>query len=173
MQEENTHALMLGTDILDGKLFLSEHADRTYEHFIQIVPVVYKSRHGLTVSTYKYSVTSSEHEDSDSFPSAKFKFEISPMAIIMREEATPVYQFLTNMCAILGGLFTVFSMVAAVSAPPPMPPPPPPPPPESCSTSCRCGCGAAAERCVVCPARLSQLSDKAIDTFKASMGKAD
>lgn len=123
------HALMLGTDILDGKLFLSEHPDRTYEHFIQIVPVIYRSRRGLTVSTYKYSVTSAEHEDSTKFPSAKFKFELSPMAIIMAEQPIPLYHFLTNMCGIIGGLFTVFSMVA-------------------------------------------RFSNTAIDTFKASIGKA-
>lgn len=109
------HALMMGSNNLDDMSFLSGHSDRTYEHFIQIVPVIYRSRRGLEISTYKYSVTSAEHEDSDSFPSARFNFALSPMAIVMAEEPTPWYHFLTNMCAIIGGLFTVFSLVASFS----------------------------------------------------------
>eukprot|EP01050_Picozoa_sp_SAG11_P038773 SAG11_NODE_15987_length_560_cov_1.277657_1_plen_120_part_10 len=43
------------------------------------------------------------------------QFELSPMAILMYEEPIPWYRFLTTLCAIIGGLFTVFSMVARFS----------------------------------------------------------
>lgn len=156
------HALFLDTETLDDTVFISDHVDRTYEHFIQVIPTIYRSRRGLTVKTYKYSATSAEHTDSDTFPSAKFTFQISPMAIVMTEKcewggdgwhepslllpspllpfcrsascaalvpqrltsccvrvvshaATPLYEFLTRLCAIVGGLFTVFSMFNAVA----------------------------------------------------------
>ena len=80
------HALFLDTETLDDTVFISDHVDRTYEHFIQVIPTIYRSRRGLTVKTYKYSATSAEHTDSDTFPSAKFTFQISPMAIVMTEK---------------------------------------------------------------------------------------
>ena len=72
--------------------------------FIQVIPTIYRSRRGLTVKTYKYSVTSAEHTDTDKFPSAKFTYQISPMAVVMTEKGEPLYEFLTRLCAIVGGL---------------------------------------------------------------------
>ena len=40
--------------------------------------------------------------------------QISPMAVVISEESVPLYHFLTNVCAIIGGLFTVFSMATGV-----------------------------------------------------------
>lgn len=80
------HALFLESETLDEMTFVSDHVDRTYEHFIQVIPTIYRSRRGLTVKTYKYSATSAEHMDSDKFPSAKFTYSISPMAIVMTEK---------------------------------------------------------------------------------------
>ena len=109
------HALFHDIDTLDGTVFISDHIDRTYEHFIQVIPTIYRSRKGLTVKTYKYSVTSAEHTDTDKFPSAKFSYQISPMAVVMSEKSTPLYEFLTRSCAIVGGLFTVFSLLNAAA----------------------------------------------------------
>ena len=128
------HALFFDSmESLDDTVFISDHVDRTYEHFIQVkhmsfvfkndgfciqndafciqtdgfiqvIPTIYRSRRGLTVKTYKYSVTSAEHTDTDKFPSAKFTYQISPMAVVMTEKGEPLYEFLTRLCAIVGGL---------------------------------------------------------------------
>lgn len=87
--------------------FVSNHEDRTYEHFIQIVPTFNRMN---DQTTYRYTVSSAEHEDSERYPSAKFSFQISPMMVIISEKKIPLYHFLTNICALIGGLFTVFSM---------------------------------------------------------------
>lgn len=60
---------------------------------------------------YKYAVTSAEHMDSERFPSAKFSYQISPMAVVISEVRPPLYKFLTNICALIGGLFTIFNML--------------------------------------------------------------
>jgi len=36
------------------------------------------------------------------------------MAVVISEETVPLYHFLTNVCAIIGGLFTVFSMATGI-----------------------------------------------------------
>lgn len=35
---------------------------------------------------------------------------MSPMMVVISSKTTPLYHFLTNICALIGGLFTVFSM---------------------------------------------------------------
>ena len=57
---------------------VAEHADRTYEHFIQIVPTIYKTRRTGEVTVYRYTVSSAEHEDTERYPSAKFTFQVRP-----------------------------------------------------------------------------------------------
>ena len=90
-------------------------ADKVKDMLHKSGPTIYRSRKGLTVKTYKYSVTSAEHTDTDKFPSAKFSYQISPMAVVMSEKSTPLYEFLTRSCAIVGGLFTVFSLLNAAA----------------------------------------------------------
>ena len=103
-----------GFNTLGTREFVSEHADRTYEHFIQIVPTIYKTKKTGEVTVYRYTVSSAEHEDTERYPSAKFTFQLSPMAVVISEETVPLYHFLTEVCAIIGGLFTVFSMATGV-----------------------------------------------------------
>ena len=40
-----------------------------------------------------------------------FNFEISPMRVIYRQTSLTVLQFLTSVCAIVGGVFTVAGLV--------------------------------------------------------------
>eukprot|EP01047_Picozoa_sp_COSAG01_P089035 COSAG01_NODE_21238_length_911_cov_1.729064_1_plen_153_part_10 len=87
-----------GFNTLGDKDFVSVHADRTFEHFIQIVPTIYKTRKTGEVTVYRYTVMSAEHEDTEKFPSAKFTFQISPMAVVISEETVPLYHFVANVC---------------------------------------------------------------------------
>ena len=36
------------------------------------------------------------------------------MMVVISEKSTPLYHFLTNICSLIGGLFTVFSMANGV-----------------------------------------------------------
>jgi len=108
---EGSKHRLASSNTLGDAAFASHHEDRTYEHFIQIVPTLNRNRDTMT---YRYTVSSAEHEDVDRFPSAKFTFVMSPMMVVISEKTVPLYHFLTNICALIGGLFTVFSMVNGV-----------------------------------------------------------
>ena len=41
----------------------------------------------------------------------KLQFDIDPMAVIVTESRVPLYRFLTSICAIIGGVFTVLGML--------------------------------------------------------------
>lgn len=43
-------------------------------------------------------------------PSVKFTFTIDPMSIEITEHRRPFYKFITSLCAIVGGVYVVFSM---------------------------------------------------------------
>eukprot|EP01047_Picozoa_sp_COSAG01_P054985 COSAG01_NODE_6071_length_3869_cov_36.543767_2_plen_634_part_00 len=110
MLEGSSHRLASSNTMAYSE-YVSNHEDRTYEHFIQIVPTYNRVSNE---TKYRYTVSSAEHEDSERYPSAKFSFVISPMMVVISQKSTPLYHFLTNICALIGGLFTVFSMTNGV-----------------------------------------------------------
>lgn len=50
-------------------------------------------------------------EQSDPLPSVKFTFDIDPMNIEISERKRPFYEFLTSLCAIVGGVFAMFGLL--------------------------------------------------------------
>ena len=44
-------------------------------------------------------------------PCVQFTFDISPMSIIVSAQNIPFYHFVTSMCAIIGGIFTVLGLL--------------------------------------------------------------
>lgn len=57
-------------------------------------------------NSYEYTVHSHTYS-SDSIPAAKFSFHLSPIQIVVKEEVKEIYKFVTSLCAIIGGVFTV------------------------------------------------------------------
>ena len=44
-------------------------------------------------------------------PQARFAYDISPMAVVVRKEDRKWYDFLTSLCGIIGGTFTVVGLI--------------------------------------------------------------
>ena len=40
-------------------------------------------------------------------PMAKFSYQLSPMQVVVKEEKKAFYHFITTVCAIVGGVFTI------------------------------------------------------------------
>jgi hypothetical protein len=49
--------------------------------------------------------------ETTTIPSIKFRYDISPMSVVVTEKTMPLYHFITNACAIIGGVFTVIGML--------------------------------------------------------------
>lgn len=86
-------------------------------YFVKIVPTVYKDIDGNMISTFQYSYTHHYHKlQTDSRnellkPGIFFKYEFSPIRLEIEEYRYTIIEFITSICAILGGLYTVFSLV--------------------------------------------------------------
>ena len=44
-------------------------------------------------------------------PGIKLTYNLSPMSVIVTEQRIPFYHFITSLCAIVGGMYTIFSLL--------------------------------------------------------------
>jgi hypothetical protein len=47
-------------------------------------------------------------------PEARFTYDLSPMAVLIKKKGKHWYQFVTSMCALIGGTFTVVGLLSTV-----------------------------------------------------------
>ncbi|GAB4849655.1 Protein disulfide-isomerase 5-4 [Ancistrocladus abbreviatus] len=87
------------------------------EHYLQVVKtevVAGRPPHEHTlIEEYEYT-THSSLVQSPHIPAAKFHFELSPMQVLVTENPKSLAHFLTNVCAIIGGVFTVAGIVESI-----------------------------------------------------------
>jgi len=77
------------------------------------VPTVYEPLRGPVLRTNQYSYTElfRTTEEVDKMPAVYFHYEISPIMARFAEGRRSLSSFLTGLCAIIGGVFTVAGMV--------------------------------------------------------------
>lgn len=84
----------------------------------QVVPTVYKYIDGTEVVSNQYSVT--EHlrhvtpGSGRGLPGVWFYYELSPIQAVVEEHRKGFLEFLASVCAILGGVFTIFGVLDGV-----------------------------------------------------------
>ncbi|GMJ15943.1 PROTEIN DISULFIDE ISOMERASE 12, PDI-like 5-3, ARABIDOPSIS THALIANA PROTEIN DISULFIDE ISOMERASE 12 [Hibiscus trionum] len=107
-------------DRLNGRSFINHRdldANVTIEHYLQIVKteVVTRTsyREHTLIQEYEYTAHSSLAQ-SIYIPVVKFHFELSPMQVLITENPNSFSHFLTNVCAIIGGVFTVAGILDSI-----------------------------------------------------------
>ncbi|KAJ9562614.1 hypothetical protein OSB04_007774 [Centaurea solstitialis] len=103
-------------DKLNGQSYLTDPEDRanvTIEHYLQVVKTeVMRSSHQL-IEDYEYTAHSSLMH-ALSIPVVKFHIEPSPMQVLITENSKSFSHFITNVCAIIGGVFTVAGILDSI-----------------------------------------------------------
>ncbi|CAK9876341.1 unnamed protein product [Sphagnum jensenii] len=99
---------------LDGVVNIQESAHGMYQYFIKVVPTLYTDIRGHKIATNQFSVT--EHfvrggSGSRYIPGVFFIYDLSPIKVKFVEERVSFLHFLTNVCAIMGGVFTVSGII--------------------------------------------------------------
>lgn len=108
-----TPELVSSGDHLPVKVYVSEHENITHEHYLQVVKtevISARFRAASVLEQYDYIVHSSVLQTTN-VPTAKFHYELSPMQVLIRENPRSFSHFITNVCAIIGGVFTVAGIV--------------------------------------------------------------
>ena len=101
---------------LDGRYRQLEDKHGMYQYYIKIVPTRYKGLDGREIESNQYAVT--EHMrhlspgSGKALPGLYFFYELSPVQAVFEERrAVRPMSFLTSVCAIVGGAFSVMGMV--------------------------------------------------------------
>ncbi|XP_073058976.1 protein disulfide isomerase-like 5-4 [Primulina eburnea] len=104
-------------DRLNGLSYISNPSDSnanvTIEHYIQVVKSEVMTRSYKLVEEYEYTAHSSLVHSLD-IPVAKFHYEPSPMQVLITEDSKSFSHFITNVCAIIGGVFTVAGILDSI-----------------------------------------------------------
>lgn len=100
---------------LDGVKWSQESPNGAYQYFLKVVPTKYTSIRGHDVHSNQYSVTehfkSAEAGHYRSLPGVFFYYDFSPIKVTFKEERVPFLHFITHICAIVGGIFTIAGIV--------------------------------------------------------------
>ncbi|CAE7143109.1 unnamed protein product [Rhizoctonia solani] len=106
-----------------------------FQYYMKVVSTEYRHTDSDVVRAYQYSVTSHErdirpfheydpHRNADGIrmahgfeglPGAFFHFEVSPMLVVHKESQKSFAHFATSLCAIIGGVLTIASIVDSVA----------------------------------------------------------
>ena len=102
-----------GADLhrLRATYFASPAAHAAHEHYLSVVSSAFRFSTGHVVEAFRYSAVSHVFEDPALGASARWRYELSPLAVTTAEVRQPLYTYLTSLCAILGGVFTVISFL--------------------------------------------------------------
>eukprot|EP01059_Diplonema_ambulator_P010403 TRINITY_DN2042_c0_g1_i1.p1 TRINITY_DN2042_c0_g1~~TRINITY_DN2042_c0_g1_i1.p1 ORF type:complete len:459 (+),score=91.29 TRINITY_DN2042_c0_g1_i1:56-1432(+) len=110
------HRRLLGP--LNGKVFVTRDGHITFEHYMKVMTTTYNlggpEIKGFQIqhSNHQYLFEEQHADDDDGkVPEARFSYDFSPTAVIVHYGGRRWYEFITNLCAIVGGVFTVMGLV--------------------------------------------------------------
>ncbi|KAL4580188.1 hypothetical protein LXL04_016370 [Taraxacum kok-saghyz] len=105
-----------GHNRLNGHAYVTKTEDRanvTIEHYLQVVKTEVMGLSHQLIENYEYTAhTSLIH--APSIPAAKFHLQFSPMQVLISENSKSFSHFITNLCAIIGGVFTVAGILDSI-----------------------------------------------------------
>lgn len=99
---------------MDDSTFLTNRYHQAYHHFIKVVSTHLDMGAYNVLMTYQFLEQSQVvyYDDMD-VPEARFSYDISPMSVIVQKEGRKWYDYVTSLCAIIGGTFTTLGLIDA------------------------------------------------------------
>lgn len=86
----------------------------SYEYYIKIVPTSYQKRSGQVTHNYQFVSNSNQLAGRYRVPAVYFRYDLSPIVVQLTETNKLLSHFLVQVCAIVGGVFTVLGVVNSV-----------------------------------------------------------
>ncbi|XP_060096564.1 endoplasmic reticulum-Golgi intermediate compartment protein 1 [Heteronotia binoei] len=108
LKVQNIHGAF---NALEGADKLSSNPLASHDYILKIVPTVYEEMNGKQRYSYQYTVANKEYvaysHTGRIIPAIWFRYDLSPITVKYTERRQPLYRFITTICAIIGGTFTV------------------------------------------------------------------
>ncbi|XP_063993800.1 endoplasmic reticulum-Golgi intermediate compartment protein 3 [Diachasmimorpha longicaudata] len=101
---------------MDNTTVTAEEGAMMYQYYIKIVPTTYFRADGAQLQTNQFSVTRHSKKiatfsGGSGLPGIFFSYELSPLMVKYTEKQKSFGHFATNVCAIIGGVFTVAGLI--------------------------------------------------------------
>jgi len=104
---------------LDGGTFITRDYHQAHHHYCNVVSTHFEVGGMMTkvrqiLGYQMLSQSQVMHYSETEVPEAKFSYDLSPMAVLLSSKSRRWYDFLTSVCAIIGGTFTVVGLLDAL-----------------------------------------------------------
>jgi thiol-disulfide isomerase/thioredoxin len=102
---------------MDDSQYLTKEFHQAYHHYIKVVSTHLNvgSSEANQMLTYQFLEQSQiVFYDVNNVPEARFSYDLSPMSVVVEKEGRKWYDYLTSLCAIIGGTFTTLGLIDAV-----------------------------------------------------------
>jgi len=86
----------------------------SYEYYIKIVPTLYERINREIIESYQFVANSNELVGKYRLPAIYFRYEFSPITVKFTEKRKSFSHFLVQVCAIVGGVFTVLGLINSI-----------------------------------------------------------
>ncbi len=90
----------------------------SHEYVMKIVPTTYEDLGGTKMVAYQYTYAYRSYisfgHGGRVVPAIWFRYDLNPITVKYHETRPPLYHFLTTVCAIVGGTFTVAGIIDSV-----------------------------------------------------------
>ena len=85
-----------------------------YQYYLKIVPAKYKYEEKEILNFYQYTANSFAELLVDKNPLLFFRYDLSPITVEYKNAKMSFLTFIINVCAILGGVFTVAGIIDSI-----------------------------------------------------------
>ncbi|KXJ18404.1 endoplasmic reticulum-Golgi intermediate compartment protein 1 [Exaiptasia diaphana] len=87
----------------------------SHDYILKIVPTIFQKLDGTTKFSYQYTWAYKDYitysHGGAILPATWFRYDLSPITVKYIERRKPLYHFITTICAIIGGTFTVAGII--------------------------------------------------------------
>ena len=90
-----------------------EQLTSVYQYYLKIVPTKYITFKNV-INDYQYTYNSYAEHGIHEMPSMHFRYDLSPITVEYKLHKETFLNFIINICAILGGVFTVTGIIDAI-----------------------------------------------------------
>eukprot|EP00752_Nemacystus_decipiens_P006387 g5758.t1 len=110
----------VGRNSLAGSTFVSEEGAGIVKYSLKVVPISHQRIHGAEVKTHTYSSNIAFVREDDAIRDVstptlllgvEFKFDFSPVMVRYTDTRRSLFELVTSVCAIVGGIYTVSGLL--------------------------------------------------------------
>lgn len=98
---------------LDG-MKKTDRSKKMYEYYMKIVPTTYTDIGGTSYYANQFTYNANELHSNMMLPAVYFRFDMSPITVKYMTYKENFLHFLIQLCAIIGGIFTVTGIIDAM-----------------------------------------------------------